>query len=71
VAAAHLDVVGFGLWVVGCGLWVVGCGLWVVGCGLWVVLWARKRCVLRYLGYKKKWTKITRDCRVLYTYLGK
>jgi hypothetical protein len=37
VAAAHLDVVGGGLWVVGCGLWVVGCGLWVVGCGLWVV----------------------------------
>ncbi len=33
VAAAHLDVVGCGLWVVGCGLWVVGCGLWV-GCGL-------------------------------------
>ncbi len=25
VAAAHLDVVGCGLWVVGCGLWVVGC----------------------------------------------
>jgi hypothetical protein len=37
VAAAHLDVVGCGLWVVGYGLWVVGCGLWVVGCGLWVV----------------------------------
>jgi hypothetical protein len=34
VAAAHLDVVGCGLWVVGCGLWAVGCGLWVVGCGL-------------------------------------
>jgi hypothetical protein len=31
VAAAHLDVVGCGLWVVGCGLWVVGCGLCVVG----------------------------------------
>jgi hypothetical protein len=34
VAAAHLDV--------------VGCGLWVVGYGLWVVLWACERCVLRY-----------------------
>jgi hypothetical protein len=32
VAAAHLDV--------------VGCGLWVVGYGLWVVLWACERCVL-------------------------
>jgi hypothetical protein len=31
VAAAHLDVVGCGLWVVGHGLWVVGCGLC---CGL-------------------------------------
>ncbi len=31
VEAAHLDVVGCGLWVVGCGLWVVGCGLCVVG----------------------------------------
>jgi hypothetical protein len=25
VRAAHLDVVGCGLWVVGCGLWIVGC----------------------------------------------
>jgi hypothetical protein len=34
VAAAHLDVVGCGLWVVGCGLWVVGCGLCACFAGL-------------------------------------